>query len=72
MNRRDLLIVAFIVIAITLWWGFVSIYESVLDCDLVILSFFTLLIILAVFMIIITILSFSIKKFGDWGDKKIF
>ena len=70
MNRRDLIIISLIL----LWGAFVYFFlPSMATTSLGLMVGFTCsMMVLIGFFILLIILSFVIKKFGEWGDKKLF
>lgn len=66
MNRRDIIIILLVLI----WCAFV--YFIIPTLGDIILWFAISLVVLDALMILLLILSFVIKRFGEWGDCKIF
>lgn len=70
MNRRDLIIISLIL----LWGAFLYFFlPNMATTALGLMVGFTCsMMVLIGFLILLIILSFVIKKFGEWGDKKLF
>ena len=70
MNRRDLIIISLIF----LWGAFLYFFlPNMATTSLGLMVGFTCsMMVLIGFLILLIILSFVIKKFGEWGDKKLF
>ena len=70
MNRRDIIIIAIILVWCGFWLFGANIFKELTPNELIVIFSLTLLIIVAS-LIILLLLSMFIKSFGKWGDQKI-
>ena len=71
MNRRDVLMFTGILIWGLYLWLVLPTISSNVSAE-IIANFAVSMIALLIYMIVLIFLSIAIKKFGKWGDKKLF
>ena len=71
MNRRDVIIISLILSWSGLWIIGSQTFGVLMTSAELIASFSCTLLMLLVSLIIVTVLSLTIKRFGKWGDKKL-
>lgn len=70
MNRRDVLIITGVLIWGLYLWLVLPAISSNVSAEIIV-NFAVSMIALLIYMIVLIFLSIVIKKFGRWGDKKI-
>ena len=71
MNRRDIITISLILIWSGICLFFTNIFGDSLTSSEIIAIFALTLLMLLVSLILVIVLSMTIKRFGKWGDQKI-
>lgn len=71
MNRRDVLMITGILIWGLYLWLVLPTISSNVSAEIIV-NFAVSMIALLIYMFVLIFLSIAIKKFGKWGDKKLF